>query len=229
MRYLFFLTVMFSVSCSNENEQNGTLVETKESNKFIAIDSLFYSQFPKFADTLVAIKGQEVSSFYAVINELDIEGYFYDVIPEFLRIDSLKKADRYEDYISHIDIGQLQEAKAYQIKNVNLSESKLGKIWGIYYGSYEACPAYSGDDIFLTILEKNIPISTILIGSNYGVVDPPMAFESLVSSKKEGDLMIITLHQKEIEIGESTEDFDKILEENHQTFTFDIKNVKFIK
>lgn len=56
-----------------------------------------------------------------------------------------------------------------------------------------------------------------------------MAFESSVSTRQKGDLLKITLHQKEIEIGESSEDFDKIIEENHQSFTFDLNNVKFIR
>jgi hypothetical protein len=226
MKYLTLLIVILSMACNNEDK---SINEANISNDFIAIDSLFYSQFPAFTDTLKGINEQDVSAYYDVIVQPEIDGCFYDVIPEFLIIVSLKKSGQYENYIEHLDIGQLQDCLGYLVKNISLSDEKKAIIWGINYSSYEACPAYNGDDIFLTILEKEIPISTIQIGSNYNVVDPPMAFESMLTTKQEGYLLKITLYQKEMEMGELSEDFDKIIEENHQIFKFDLNNVKFIK
>lgn len=135
MRYICFLVGLFSMACSNEKQQEKAITEIKVSNELISIDSLFYSQFPEFKDSLDPIAGKDVSSYYDVIDQPEIEGYFYDVVPEFLRIDSLKRAGEFENYLEHIDIGQLQNAQAYLIKSLYLTESKSGKVWGIHYSS----------------------------------------------------------------------------------------------
>jgi hypothetical protein len=68
----------------------------------------------------------------------------------FLKIDSLKNAKKYEDYVKGLDIGQMQESKAWVYDTIPYSKGKA-ILWGVNYESYPACPSASGRVFFLTL------------------------------------------------------------------------------
>lgn len=222
---IIFLFSFLLIACGTESKKfNENKVNSKTISKAIpAVDSAFLHELSQEFEFESKLSGDSVQLLSSVLSQLKVNGHFYKVIPDFLRIDSLKRNGLYETYLRKMDIGFLQNAEAYFLKSVQLNSQEEGKIWFIKYNSYEACPYYHGVDVFLSLYEDQTIKTTIQIGSNYSVIDPPMAFESILESKQEDNKLLISLMQKEIEIDDKTD----IIEENKQTFTFNLTNGTF--
>lgn len=139
---LFLLT--FLVSCnSSKTEQNNLPVETLTE---IKLDSLGIENF--FADsTLKNILATEIKD---LTQNLPDTSLFAGIDDGFLRLDSIKKAGDYENYLSKLDIGMYKDIRGVHFKDIKLSNSTSLKFWGFDYSSYEACPYSNGKVVFIS-------------------------------------------------------------------------------
>lgn len=100
----------------------------------------------------------------------------------FYEIDSLKAQGEYEDYVSSLDIGMMQHADAYTEGLLELDESNSLLLWSLTFGSYEACPYYSGTLVFGTLLNNYEVKNTVLLAEMSGGGDPPYWGDTGISS-----------------------------------------------
>jgi hypothetical protein len=93
---------------------------------------------------------------------------------DFLKIDSLKTAGKYKEYVEHLDIGQTKESSAWIYDTLSDVSGKV-IVWGITYSSYEACPSFSGKNIFITTISQDDKYqNTIKLLEISGFADPPV-------------------------------------------------------
>lgn len=101
------------------------------------------------------------------------DGYIYEV----LRLNNLKSMSQYEDYVNLLDIGQLKDASAHWIGVIEKGDSAL-VLWAVKYSSYEACPFYSGNEIFASLIHEGIVKKCAKIGEYTSGGDAPYWFEN---------------------------------------------------
>jgi hypothetical protein len=94
-------------------------------------------------------------------------------IEGFLKIDSIKQAGGYADYISSLDLGMTKDSKAFVLFHMQPNDSTILFFYGIDYGSYEACPWSSGTYVFMTAVYGETIGQTICIALEDAGGDPP--------------------------------------------------------
>jgi len=155
--FFFFFFIIFSCNTQKAEEtqaEGQTLTEIK-------LDSLGLEKI--FADsTLKNIVATEIMGLTQNLSDTSI---FAGLGEGFLRLDSLKKAGGYENYVSHLDIGMYKDIRTVSYKNLSLGEGNILRIWGFVYQTYEACPYANG---------KVILVSSFKDGKNVGCV--PFAY-----------------------------------------------------
>lgn len=228
MKYFWAISALFLASCQlSSNEKEGTSVDKSEFDSMLEIDSLFFEQLAETPNQYNLLKGKDVLFLVSKFDPLKVSAYFYDVIPEYLKLDSLKLVGKYESYLETIDIGQIRNAHSFLVKELSLSSTMTAKLWGISYTSYEACPFYHGTSIFLSIYQGDDLKTTIQVGSKYDISDPPMTFESRIYSFQESMDIKIALNQKELEMTETTEEPEKTMDSYQQDFEYDLNKLEF--
>lgn len=75
-------------------------------------------------------------------------------LKDFLMIDSLKVAGKYEEYVEKLDIGQLKNAEAFLYNKFSYGKGNA-YIWSLSVGSYEACPYYGGNVVYLSTVSND--------------------------------------------------------------------------
>ena len=129
----------------------------------------------------------------------------------FCKIDSLKAAGAYEDYVSNLDIGMTQESDAYIEGGIEIDSSKIIVLWSITYSTYEACPFASGTLVLGTLLNNYEVQNTMLFAEVSQGSDPPSWGETQVSTTITTDLNLSTYSLSQS--GDSDEgDVDRIEE-----------------
>jgi hypothetical protein len=138
------LLSVFVVGCnSNKNEQSSS---AKQVLSEIKLDSVGIENF--FADsTLKNISANEIKNLTQNLSDTSL---FAGIDDGFLRLDSIKKAGGYENYLSKLDIGMYKDIRAVHFKDINLSKAVSLKLWGFDYSSYEACPYSNGKVVFIS-------------------------------------------------------------------------------
>lgn len=112
----------------------------------IKLDSIGIENF--FADsTLKNISASEIKNLTQNLSDTSL---FAGIDDGFLRLDSIKKAGGYENYLSKLDIGMYKDIRAVHFKDINLSKAVSLKLWGFDYSSYEACPYSNGKVVFIS-------------------------------------------------------------------------------
>lgn len=101
------------------------------------------------------------------------EGYIYDVV----RLNHLKQMDRYEEYVNNLDLAQLKDANANIIGKIERNDSCF-IVWSIDYCSYEACPFYSGIEIYCSFIQDGIVKKCLKLGEYSSSGDAPVYGES---------------------------------------------------
>lgn len=110
----------------------------------------------------------------------------------FLKIDSIKIAGGYADYVASLDLGMTKDSKAYALFHMKPNDSTLLFFYGIDYGSYEACPWSRGTYVFMTVVYANTIGESICIALEDAGGDPPAYGSSSRSAElsKEGEIKI---------------------------------------
>jgi hypothetical protein len=129
----------------------------------------------------------------------------------FFKIDSLKRAGTYEDYVSSLDIGQMKNSEAYPVGYIELAPNKQLFLWGLQYGTYEACPFMAGTTIYGSIFENGVQTSTRVFAELMAGGDPPSMMSKLIELKisEEGEALIhaVEIHTELADEGEDIVEF----------------------
>ncbi len=133
----------------------------------------------------------------------------------YYKIDSLKRAGAYEDYVASLDIGQMKNSEAYPVGYIELAPNKKLFLWGLEYGTYEACPFMAGTTIYGSIFENGVQTSTRVFAEAMSGGDPPSMMSKIIELKisEEGEALI---HELEIhtELADEGEDVVDMSEES---------------
>lgn len=155
MKYLLLIFWGFTLwGCGTKTKkETGVILQVAE----FKIDSLALESI--FSDSsLTKISSLEVSSLSEFLS--DTSEYF-ELLNRFRRLDSLKSAGKYENYISNLDIGMYKDITGILLKDISVSEAKILRVWGINYNSYEACPYFGGKVLFISTIENNKTIACV--------------------------------------------------------------------
>lgn len=159
-RLLTIIAIAILLGCNNKKDSKTELTADTISEE-IKIDSLVLEKI--FSDaTLKLVYASEIKE---LTKNLADTSLFAGLGEGFLRLDSLKMAGAYEEYVSHLDIGMYKDIAAIMYKDLNLGSGNILKIWGFDYQTYEACPYANG---------KVILFSSFKDGKNVGCV--PFAY-----------------------------------------------------
>ena len=182
---LVLTAVVFACNSAKKDEKNvqSTLISEEISLDSLALDKIFADS------TMKNLEPDEVKS---LVKDLEDTSIFYGLTDSFLKIDSLKKSGKYEEYVSKLDIGMFKDIKAIQYKDFDLGNGKSLKIWGYGYDSYEACPYTNGKVLFVSTFEKGKSLTCIPFAYYQNWADAPM-YENFKSNSilhKDGSLTI---------------------------------------
>jgi len=106
-----------------------------------------------------------------------------------LMIDSLKRKNKYNEYLAKLDVGQTKEATAYVYDTIGFGKGNV-VVWGINYGTFEACPFMNGKSIFLTSFVDGKPVTTQRIMAISNAADAPLYQEVTSSCQLESSRLI---------------------------------------
>jgi hypothetical protein len=227
---LFLALLVYTViACQQESKEENTQVVQEVFDPIPEIDSLFINALDAEHDIENYLKSVSVKSYAEKLITFETEAYMDSAIEGFLRIDSLKSNNQYNEYIDHLDLGDIKDAKAIFIEEWNFSPDTVATLWAIKYSSFEACPYYEGTDVYLTLIKNGDVLYTVQVGSNYHGADPPMSFDSYLFSKQNGNQLIMKLSQVELEMGETEKDGNLTIDKKNETHTFDLHYGRFIK
>ncbi len=165
----FVLVSVFSCQQKDEKQQD---VPDKASVVF-ETDSLLFDSL-EADSSLAPLTASEVRELTGDFFDKDTLNDFKWIFGEFYRIDSLKKAGKYNEYVEHLDLGMTKDIAARKLKEVKLEDGSVFRIWTVKHGSYEACPFTSGSEIFATLVYEGKIKDCFLIGQELHSSDPPV-------------------------------------------------------
>jgi hypothetical protein len=155
MKYLvltFWGFTLWGCGTKAKKETHVTLQFAEMKIDSLALESIFSDS------SLTKISSLEASSLSEFLT--DTSGYF-ELLNSLRRLDSLKSAGKYENYISNLDIGMYKDITGILLKDISVSEAKTLRVWGINYSSYEACPYFGGKVLFISTIENNKTIACV--------------------------------------------------------------------
>ncbi|MGZ3863722.1 MAG: hypothetical protein ACXVPF_10965 [Bacteroidia bacterium] len=137
----------------------------------------------------------------------------------FCKIDSIKEAGKYQQYVDSIDIGMIKVSTAHALNEFRLDQNTLLLVWGLYSSSYEACPSSESWTVYGTIVYKGDVKETFLLGECSSWVDPPVGTERMITSKiTSGGIITTDLYQM------NDQDMDSAyIEITRENYSFSIK------
>jgi len=136
-------------------------------------DSVFFKEFTP------GMEMDDASLKLLISNFSGGEDFGDNYVFEVLRLNHLKRMSQYEDYVNLLDLGQLKDANAYWIGRIEKGDTAL-ILWNVQYSSYEACPFYAGNEIFVSLIHEGIVKKCVKIGEYSSGGDAPYWFESFI-------------------------------------------------
>lgn len=207
MKKLFFYISIVAIFCSCGTGQQKDSKEIK--NDSLAINSkelqrsarLFKeTTLPLAIDTTFIFmigRGDSLGSFEIkalagnIFNHALSGGLEYE-LNTFCRIDSIKEAGKYQQYIDSLDIGMTKISTAHALNEFHLDNNTLVLVWGLYSSSYEACPSSESWTTYGTLVYKGEVKETFLLGECSFWADPPVASQRTVTSTITGSGLVTT-------------------------------------
>jgi hypothetical protein len=110
----------------------------------------------------------------------------YD-IESFYKIDSIKQAGKYAEYVRNLDIGMMKNSMVYAVAQFKISEKITLLIWALDYHSYEACPYSSGTSLYFTVLNEGVLGESFVLGEVMSAGDPPVGMTREIYGTLEHD------------------------------------------
>jgi len=139
-----------------------------------------------------------------------------------IEIDSLKSINAYEDYLSSIDIGMLQDVVYNGHGIIIFPNNRHLLIWTMNYSSYKACPYYTGTVVFGTLLDRYQIMNTIELAEITSSGDPPAFGETAADSEVSEDKITTKYREAYGETADPEYGYEGSLEES------DSKHIVFI-
>ena len=110
----------------------------------------------------------------------DVESYTY--LKDALKMYKRKQKGTYQEYVDNLDLAQLKDATAHPYGQLNL-DSAIVLLWIIDYSSFEACPFYTGKDLYASVIQNDSVQTTVYLGNEGSGGDPPMFAETFMKLK----------------------------------------------
>ncbi len=197
------ISIALILGCNTPKDEKTEIITSVLSEE-IKIDSLGLEKI--FADS--SLKSVNASEILELTQNLADTSLFSGLDDGFLRLDSIKKAGGYENYLSHLDIGMYKDIRAIHYKDLSIGDTKTVKLWGFDYSSYEACPYANGKVVFVSVFEngKNTACVPFCYFQNWA--DAPF-YENLKTNSildKDGNLTL-TEHQINGGVDEKDKDY----------------------
>ena len=194
-----FLAIM-AFGCSETSKEKEPEVSQKVETILPLIDSAYIHQKVSVADSFLS--AADVLKFSKLYISLPEKIGLIPSFESFLKIDSVRNAGEYQNYVETLDIGMIKDATALYLENIKLDANTGINLWCIKYSSYEACPYYEGTEVFGTYYTKNGPQKTYLLGVVSTAADPPMGLETYVNSVLKGKSFESFYSAKELDLDE---------------------------
>jgi hypothetical protein len=191
MKYLLFTFLGFTLWGCGTKAKNETIVTLQVAEMkidSIALESIFLDS------SLTKISSLEASS---LCGSLPDTSEYFELLNSFRRLDSLKSAGKYENYISSLDIGMYKDITGILLKDISVSEAKILRVWGINYNSYEACPYFGGKVLFIGTIENNKTTAYVPFAYIKTSADAPFYenFSTSSTLKPNGKVLINETHE----------------------------------
>lgn len=185
---LTIIAIAIFLGCNNKKD-NKTELTAGTISEEIKIDSLVLEKI--FSDaTLKLVNASEIIE---LTKNLPDTSLFAGLGEGFLRLDSIKMAGAYADYVSHLDIGMYKDIKAVVYKDLDLGKDNVLKIWGFDYQTYEACPFANGKVILVSSFKDGKNVSCMPFAYFHNWADAPFydSYKTNSVLDKMGNLTII--------------------------------------
>lgn len=111
-------------------------------------------------------------------------------LAEFYKIDSLKVSGGYKAYVDSLDIGQTRDSKAYVVGRLVPDPVTSILVWAVTDHSYEACPYFSSQTVYITLISNDTVRESFLLGGYEVAGDPPMSMQRTVTGRINPDLTL---------------------------------------
>lgn len=202
-----------AVSANENTKRLFDLFKKKAELPFLADTTLFKSV--KDLDSLGSAEIELLTSVTLNNNEDEYE------LKEFFKIDSIKASGSYAKWCETLDIGMTKFANAYAISKIKLNDSTALLVWGMSSSSYEACPFFSGVNVYFTVFKNNIAGPYFKLGEYISAGDPPSLMEKTVTGSIGADGNITK------DVVQQNEDMDEpFVEITKEHYSYALKNGK---
>lgn len=149
------------------------------------LDSAKLSSVLKMCEEALSVDEVKILSSNIISHSYSANSKYW--IEKFYEIEGLKAKGKYEDYVDGLDIGMLRDIDASIGPIIVVDSSKKIMLWKVSYGSFEACPYFSGEVLMATIMVNNEIINCALVGEFSGGGDAPYWSDTFISSLIEND------------------------------------------
>lgn len=205
------LTTAFLWSCGDSSvkeetvKKSDTLAPETKFESSMSFDSQSFKalQFPLVLDTVFVEKADSndrisyqqlrAQGLNFLKNELGERIEF--TLDDFIKIDSIKHAGNYAEYIEKLDIGMAKRAIAYKIGVLNFKNNTSLFIWAYQIYSFEACPVFSYNQVVGTYVDGDKKSTHFLLAEVSGGADPPATGDDRMwaTIKEDGTIVINSL------------------------------------
>ena len=175
--FLFAIAALI-FSCNNSNLKNKVDYEVNVDK----IDSLSYRRLSDF----------KVQAMSEKIFELEENTDFESFFSSLKMIDSLKRADRYKDFLKTVDVGKMADGGAYQIKTLHKTKNERYELWKLQYISKDRSPYYLGTHIFLSYYRNDSLKNTYEIAKNYKAGNSPSLLTTKANAHIKSDSVLVS-------------------------------------
>ncbi len=198
MRYIFILTVILFVSCTDpgakttESFTDTTAVDGKSTVnanfdyklfKQLSLPLNIDTNFILKVDTNDRISYRQIRSLGTnFLRSEPSNGLSYN-FNLFCEIDSLKEAGKYKEYLDSLTIGMTKKLVIYKIGVIDLKNDTKLFLWGSTNSSYEACPFFSGTYILATFVNTKKENTHFLLAAFISSGDPPSMSNVQITAK----------------------------------------------
>lgn len=200
--FIFAIPVLLSACATERNSIENTFEATDDNPKYpeafsASLDKIQRLTLPYSMDTNL-LKNFEASGLEVpeaelrllLSNFVNIHADYDNLYAyEALRINRLKLMSEYETYVENLDIGQLKNATANYLGKLETGNKAI-ILWTVSISSYEACPFYSGTQVFASVIEKGIISESLQVGQYFAGGDPPSMFEHVSNFKIDKNLRL---------------------------------------
>lgn len=232
-----FSAAIFFASCGGDktNEENVKQDSTQTAVTFDpALEKILplfeeVKAFPYKTDTVILHHAEGDSLVTAQVKILATNWFKHALtdaaavhLADFYMIDSVRAKGKYSQWTETLDIGMTKFANAHALHKIQLDEKTWILTWKLTTSSFEACPYFSGTDIYATLVYEGKVTESFVLGEEMGAGDPPVSMSGWLTSELTADGKI-TLHGFE-----ENDDMDADFSTQVKTeYWFEIKNGKF--